>query len=354
MVLHVHAAVPVGELKKHARLLALLRITDADGKEFKNYGTVDTTVLDLPHLKEVTLDWSGFVLPGEYKIALALCDLSAGQHGMVLKKLHVNGPGQNPLPGIWANLPSVEFWAPFTEFGLDQSFHSDIKGRLNLPLATKDPVRLDVLADVTPSELFAGHQGAYSRYLFGVLATWKDFSQIEPARGSINGALLDLRQQKVIWEQKNIGTVDWAGLKNALGEQTTGLVSAKDLQNRYNPVFLREELARRASESTGDTLHVIVLIGGPLDTYNFPRLNPIQVSNEKTVIYFLQFECQVRFAGNRPLSNRAITSRAVTNRPIGHMREMLNPLRVRVLRIASAEDIRRALALIMSETARTQ
>ncbi len=354
IVLHVHATVSAGELKKHAHLLALLRITDANRKEFKNYGTVDTTALDLPHLKEVTLDWSAFVLPGEYKIALALSDLSAGQHGMVLKKLHVNGLGHDPLPGIWTNLPSVEFWAPFREFGLDQSFHSDIKGRLNLPLATKRPVHLDVLADVTPSELFTGHQGAYTRYLFGVLATWKDFSQIEPAGGSINGALLDLKQQKVIWEQKNISTVDWAGMKNALGEKTAGLVSAKDLQNRYNPVFLREELARRASESTGDALHVIVLIGGPLGAYNFPRLNPIQVSNENTVIYFLQFESQEHLAGNRPISNRAISTPVISNRPISHMREMLSPLRVRVLRLTSAADIRRALALIMNEIAQTQ
>jgi hypothetical protein len=61
-----------------------------------------------------------------------------------------------------------------------------------------------------------------------------------------------------------------------------------------------------------------------------------------------------RLAGNHPLSNRAISTPVISNRPISHMREMLSPLRVRVLRLTSAADIRRALALIMNEIAQTQ
>ena len=122
-----------------------------------------------------------------------------------------------------------------------------------------------------------------------------------------------------------------------------GTVSVKALQNRrQSPVYLREEIVRRlkaagapAGKPGEKPLHVIILIGTPMDFYVFPKLPEIETGNEgDCVIYYLQSEF---------LERHGITG------AIGNVEKMLKPLKIRGFQIGSADDARRALAKIMEE-----
>src|SRR5262249_60898481 len=107
-------------------------------------------------------------------------------------------PG-DPLPNAWRALPGVEFWAPLSD-RLDSLYRTEVEGRLSLPLRTRRPLHLEVLADLTPSEMFQGDGGAYEHYLAGVVPMMKTFSQISPSSGSLTLAALNLDQRRVTVE----------------------------------------------------------------------------------------------------------------------------------------------------------
>ena len=63
-------------------------------------------------------------------------------------QLHVNPLKNDPLAGSWRDLPPVEILQP--EQSPDDMFLPNITGRLNLPLETRRPVRVDVLVNASP------------------------------------------------------------------------------------------------------------------------------------------------------------------------------------------------------------
>ncbi|HEX3584931.1 MAG TPA: hypothetical protein VH024_03005, partial [Candidatus Angelobacter sp.] len=140
---------------------------------------------------------------------------------------------------------------------------------------------------------------------------------------------------------------DWQSLRKALStDNGPGTVSVKSLQNRrQSPVYLREEIVRRLKAADGPAgkpgekpLHVIILIGTPMDFYVFPKLPEIEIGNEEDcVIYYLQYEF---------LERHGITG------AIGNVEKMLKPLKMRSFEVRSADDVRRALAKMMEELSR--
>ena len=117
--------------------------------------------------------------------------------------------------------------------------------------------------------------------------------------------------------------MDWQTLRKALSpDNGPGTVSVKNLQNRrQSPVYLREEIVRRLKAPDGPagkpeekSLHVIILIGTPMDFYVFPRLPEIETGNEEDcVIYYLQSEF---------VDRHGITG------AIGNVEKMLKPLKI--------------------------
>jgi hypothetical protein len=283
-------------------------------------------------------------------------------------QMHIERPKNDPLPGIWLGLPAVEFLSPRLE-GPDFIFRPDVTSRLHLQLATRRPVELEVLADVTASDLFRGSTVFYNRYLSVALPLLKALSQVSLEQGSLNVAMLDLRQRRVTFEQNNVKALDWPRARSVLApENGPGMIDIKALeQRRESPAFLQDELLRRLnaapagpqasadSQTSGDSqtsveplkiadtraraepLHVFVIIGSPMDFYSFrdlPHLPP--GSEEKCVVYYLQFE---------------LLNTTYANGAIGNVRKMLKPLTVHVFKVRSAESVRHALARMLEEVA---
>lgn len=329
---------------KGDRIIVFFQVTDAAGHRFRDYSYF--IVNETPSKsKKMTADFPSdfFVLPGEYKVTVALYDNQTQQHDFMESSLQVAPLKDDPLPEAWTGLPEVEFLEPPPKESPDNLFRPDMTNALHLPLVTKRPVNLELLADVTASDLFRGSTFFYNRYLSVALPLLKSLDQIKLQNGSLSVAMLDLRKHRVTFEQDDGKPLDWPRVRTVLAPQNgPATIDIKALEKqRESPAFLQDELLRRLNvpaqeaHETNVPLHVFVIIGSPMDFYSFrnlPHLPP--GSEENCVVYYLQFE----------LLNTAYANGAVNN-----VRNMLKPLTVHVIKVRSAESIRHALARILNE-----
>lgn len=349
LIATIQVQVPGPEMLKRSHdehITLLVEVRNGQGVSSRNFGLLDLADLK-PEMKrsDVEFSWQAFAGPGQYELSVALWDKKSGEHNFLRRLFQVNAYKNDPLPEMWRGLPAFEFWGTKRD-GPDYVFHSDMEGRPNLALATRRPIEMEILLDMTPSaEVFRGSYGYYNHYLGAALPTFKVLNQINLKNGSRKAAALDLVQRRVVFEQNDGKDLDWAVLRKTFSTDSgPGKVSVKDLQNRQqSPVYLREEIVRRLKGSSagsrgtsgGKPLRVFILLGSPMDFYTFPKLPEIETGEEQDcVIYYLQFEFNQR---------QGITGSA------SNVEKMLKPLKIRSFEVRSADDVRRALAKILEE-----
>jgi len=340
--------------RRNHRITLLLQVTDASRRRYRT-----CQILDLDEAAEpartrgkgqgdVPFSWGMFVLPGEYDVEIGLYDQTTGEHNFLRHKLNVFPPANDPLPNSWRGLPSVEFESPATG-GLDGLYRSDVEGHLSLPLRTARPLHLEVLADMTPSDVFLGDARNYENYLAGALPIVKVLSQISPTKGSVSLAALDLERHRVTVEQPNLESLNWSPLKESLASGNgPAVVSMRSLmERRHTPIFLRDELVRRlqaaplAPAPAGDPLVVFIVVGRGMDTYSFPELQPITMpAGAECEVFYVQYD------------SPGTTLPKGDTGGLKKLEKMLRPLRVRTFTVRSAESIRYALARVMDEISR--
>ncbi|MBZ5492417.1 MAG: hypothetical protein LAO76_15925 [Acidobacteriia bacterium] len=351
LIATIQVQVPGPELLKRSHddhITLLVEVRNGQGVSVRNFGLLELNNLK-PEMKrsDVEFSWQAFAVPGQYELSVALWDKKSGEHNFLHRLFHVDAYRNDPLPEMWRGLPAFEFWSTKRD-GPDYMFHADIEGRPNLSLATRRPIDMEVLFDMTPSaEIFRGSYGQYNRYLGAALPTFKLFNQIKLKNGSRDAAALDLVQRHIVFEQNDGKDLDWATLRKTLSPDSgPGTVSVKDLQNKQqSPVYLRDEIVRRlkagseqASKSGERPLHVFILLGSPMDFYTFPKLPEIETGEEKDcVIYYLQFE---------------FTQREGVTGAIGNVEKMLKPLKIRSFEVRSADDVRRVLGKMLEDLSR--
>jgi hypothetical protein len=272
---------------------------------------------------------------------MAVYHTATKEHNFIQRKLKVPPLKHDPLPQAWRDLPAVEFVDPAKPPDKETFFHPDIRGKLYLPLGTHSRIELHALLDLTPSELFAGSQNRYNRYLIGAVPAFKVFSQIDVQNGTLDMAILDLEQQQVTFEQKDVKTLDWPVLKTALSAMGPATVNVKTLEVRQpSPAFLRDEVARRlnAPEATPRSSHpfqAFIIFGSSLTDYSFKHLqeNPLP-ENCNCRVYYLEYDF-----------SRTNSQFSATN----NVEKMLRPVAVRSFHVNTPEDVRKALATILNE-----
>jgi hypothetical protein len=354
LVAHIEIEADADRALKHGKtgqLIAMVELTDSKEKGYQNDGKLELSEMR-PDTRNanVIFSWDAFVLPGDYDVALALYDNRTGEHNFGRRKLHIPTLRPDPLPSAWQDLPTVEYWAAKDANATDNLFHPDIDGKLNLHLAARNPVHIELVADLTSLIGIGASHTAYTDYLAAVIPTMKTLGQIDIGNGALDLAFLDLEQRKVTFEQNNVKEVDWPRLKTFIQSSEPGTISVQALNksHRTSPAFLRDELVRRITTQNGgpvprgqDPLRVFVLISSPLNPDLFKNLdsNPIPDSlPEKCgcLIYYLEYD----FLPFYELSG------------MDKVKEMLKPLKVRAFSVHSAYDIRHALATMLDEVSK--
>jgi hypothetical protein len=347
------------------RLLMLVQITDPQGGVWQDHGAPDfRKVEEGVRSQYLTWTWSAFVLPGDYRVALAVVDTQNHDHGAREERVHVEALRNDPLPDAWRGLPAVELLAP------DQPpafwYQPDIRDRLHLPLATRRPVLVDVLVNLTPSERASGSPGAQNNNLRVLLPALKVLSQMDPPSGSMNVSLLDLTRQKVTL-QHDLHSLDWPMLRDALGAQETGTIDVGSLEERSrSAAFFISEVRRRIAAHEGEA-HALVILSSAVEFEKGEDLKPIDAapSSDLRVFYFRYPAFQERPArservmhgygrhggGGMPGEWRRPGYQG-RELQIDQLEPTLKPLAPRLHDIESPEQFRKALAGMMDEISR--
>ena len=341
LVVHIQMLVQGKELSKRGDtgdLLAFVQITDNS-----NHMAHDALKLELPKIApqlnkkaDVMFEFDAFVLPGDYTVTLAVDHTDAGEHSLMQHSIHVNALKNDPLPEMWRDLPVLEFLTHIEPPDPDTFFHPELKGTLNLPVETRRPVNVELLADVTAADLFRGSSSRYMRYLYALLPVVHTFTQMQLKQGAMNLLTLDLTRRRVIFEQDGLTTLDWAKMKKTVSTTEPAVISVGNLSKEPpSPDFLREEIGRLISKSGNGVPQVFIVITSPLFLHSFHNLksDPLP-ENCNCRVFYIEFDT----------SRRGVSSDAT-----GQLEKMLKPLKVQSFRAHNSEVVRQALAKIIQE-----
>jgi hypothetical protein len=260
--------------KRHGtgEFVTLVQYTDNAGRIWQHH-----TSLDLANLppgtgtQQLAIAQYAYILPGDYSLAIAICDTATLEHGLMVRQIHASPLKTDPLPEAWAGLPAVDFIPPITE-PPDVWYLPGVQGRLNLPLTTRRPVHIHLLVNITPSWQSAGSITAMQRNMNAVIPIMKVFSQIDVRTGSMETAVLDLTHLRIAFDQhiagNNAGSLDWDGMRRIFLDARPGIVDARSLESRRKMgAFFRKEIMRRLlagkTESTDPGTSVVIVLSGP-------------------------------------------------------------------------------------------
>jgi hypothetical protein len=381
------ASVPRAELSFHQRLVArveikldgrdlesrrgdgklvfLLQITDHEGTRYQNHGSIELSKLD-QNIKAANIEYSprAFVLPGDYRLAVAILYTATGEHSTRQAQFHVAAPQHDLLKDAWRDLPPVEFIN--NEESPDGWFLPDIRGRLQWAASMRSPARINVILNIAPSVPAPGSRRTQSGDLAALLPTLKAISQTGSPSLSEHVELLDLARRRAAFHQDEVHDLDWPRLKASLGESNSASIDIHSLSERHHDAqFFVSQVRRilRASEKPC----VLVVLTKPVAFDSGEDLEPISLESlpSCSVIYIRYraplpvippFDRQMGGRGRGPRMGRPIPVNRPAQDVFDQLEATLKPFRPKVFDVERPEQMMRALAEIqkalLAETAK--
>ena len=342
----------------HGQLVLLLQFQDSAQRVYQSH-----EILDLQEVKDdagksnIQYLQDAFILPGDYRVGMAIFDTKTREHSAVEKSLHVNPLRGDPLPGAWNDLPPVELRRALDP--PDNWFLPNMTGHLRLPLVPRRPIRVEVLMNGSspgPSRgLSVGT--ANNSNLANLLPALKVLSQIEMTGGAVHFTLLDIPNRRIAFEQEAPQQLDWASLRGALTEADPNKIDVRSLEHReQNGQYFVEQVRQRLT-AAGDAYPVLIVLSGPMTFTSGENTRPIEVQGKPAgKVYYLRYHLPpVR----PPLGPMFDPSRSGRRNASGGPPEaydslapLLKPLQPRMFDIYTPEQFRKALASLLEEIAR--
>ena len=341
--------------------MALVEITDQQGRKYRNYAEQDLKQVK-PGLSQytVTLSWDVFVLPGDYQVALVLYYSGREGHSLAVERLHIGALKNDPLPESWRGLPAVEFCDPQPE-GVDAYLLPGITSRLRLAITTRRPIQVEILENLTPYRAEQRHPTLYKDRLGVFLPILRTFGQMEVKNGSLGLTTLDFTRSRETFAQEGVkeGHVDWAGLREALEANITTAIDVRDIrESEQYGLFFRQEIVQRltaqkerAGPEEGHALPILIVISGVMQ-FGFGKTISIAPPGGNFVVYYLRYEFPP------PSSQRSIfvlpqvqgqDPSETFEQTVDGIGKALKDLKPRVFTVHSAEGVRKAIAAIAGE-----
>jgi len=357
LIVSLTAEVDGAELSKRrgkGRFLILAQVTDARGTIWQGHLEIALDRME-EGLKSNNVDFTilMFALPGDYEIALAIWDDATSEHSVRRHHLHVSPLRNDPLPAAWQGLPAVEF-IPVLE-PPEKWYLPSIEGRLSLAASAHEPHCIDLVVNLTASAPLAGSTQAQTRIFEVLLPAAKVFSQVNWGSSPFGFTLLDLSRNRVVYQQEEMGPVDWSRAGASLKDVNAGTIDAHALEQQWLTAnFFVSEIRRRirsaASQRKGKPPVVIVLSSA----FRFAEVQTLQ-----PVDHDLPYAAKVFYIRYQPLPRLLIPAlgsgvppRRADYRIEDQLAPLLKPLEPRIFEIATQDELRKALAAILSEISR--
>ncbi|HEX4133702.1 MAG TPA: hypothetical protein VHY84_03695 [Bryobacteraceae bacterium] len=348
------------------QFLVLVQVNDEKGGVWQNHQEMDLErVEEGIKANDALFSQIFFVLPGEYRISIAIFDNATKEHSIVTRKLHVAPLKNDPLPGAWSDLPAIEFLPPPTD--PDRWYLPTIEGKLRLAVETHEPVHVSLLVNLTPSERSSGSTRVQNRNFEVLLPAAKLLSQADWGNAAYSVSLLDLARRRVIYGQddapnlpRNARGMDWSRLDSALTDVNPGMIDVKSLENRQHSAdFFIDQIRRSIEEPSGRRRsQVVIVLSSMVQFEPGQELRPIPLTDSTDVkLFYVRFESRSQFVPGpaaigrrgRPGNGRWPSSAPYPG--IDQLEPLLKPLEPRLFQIGTQDEFRKALATILARIA---
>lgn len=354
-------------------LVTLVQFSDSDNRVYQTHEAIDLQLVkDDIGKSNISYMPAAFVTPGDYRISIAVFATATGEHSAMRIPLHVNPLKNDPLAGASRDLPSVEILRATQS--PDDLFLPSITGRLNLPLETRRPVRLEVLVNASP--ISAGEpartEQINNRSLTSLIPALKVISNMNVRNGTLNVALLDLTTQHVIFQQDSVHELDWPKLGPSLTEAGPHKIDIHALENRrQNAQFFVAQVRRRIEssattakpdakpDSKSDPLPVLIVLSGPMAFASGEDLHPIELAGKPDAeVFYIRyhslpervpinpFEQEQRRGRRSPMSQ---PGRGPMTEPDDSLARTLKPLQPHLFDVYTPVEFRKALANLLDQ-----
>ncbi len=352
----------LAERRKNGELVFFIQLTDQAGRRYQNHGSIDLAKLE-EGVRSQYLNYShlAFVLPGDYRVSVAIFETATSQHSVRQLSLHVAPLKNDPLPEAWRGLPPVEFLRYVDP--PDSWYQPGSTAKLYLPVTARHSIRPEILVNLTPSERALGRRPVPHRDLNALMPSLDVISQLDDAAAPMPVALLDLSRRKVVLSQRDVHRLDWAEIKNALGETNPGTIDVKSLEDRHqNARFFINEVRRRLDaplpSGADGALRVLIVLSGVVEFESGEDLQPIQVEQPRDCrVYYFRFHTPPVARTpppSLPMPGRRQHGRGMLDLPIqpsDQLAATLKPLAPRVFDIDTPDQFLKALAHMLEEIA---
>ena len=330
-------------------LIVLFQFQDASGHLYQDHGYLDLTKVEAGIRSQIiTYSESAFVLPGNYPMTVGIFDTNNQEHWLRNETLKVPQMKNEPLPFAWRDLPEIEFHPP--EETPDSWYMPTVKGRLHLPVENRHPLKIDILVNLTPSEIASGSARIQDRNLSVLLPTMKALAQMNLKGGTLNVESIDLTRQKVTFRQEAVAKLDWTKMRAALTEDQLGTIDVKSLGERGSSVqFFENEVAKRVR-----TADVLIILSSsarfesgmdrtPLKTEGTPDCRVYYIRYHPPPVRYM-VQPQATMLGRRVPLSRSQPMMQMGPTIVDQLEATLRNLRHRLFDVQNPEEMRKALA----------
>ena len=332
--------------------VTLVQYTDGNKAVWQNHTSLDlATLAPGAETYQIAIAQYAFVLPGDYSLAIAVCDTATLEHSVIFRETHADPLKPDPLPEAWAGLPAVEFLPPITQ-PPDVWYLPGIDHRLNLGLNTRRNVHIQLLVNTTASD--AGSLSAMQTNMSLMIPALKVLSQMDVRNGSIDVAFLDLTQRRVTFEQHGVRDPDWEKMRKLLLDVRPGLVDVKDLKSRTKmQEFFRDEVLRRlvaADPQDGEApVQIVIALSGPAFLHEQEAPGPLEKpGNTDRRLFYIRFQVKVvPVPGPRKRRGGAPPPPAAL--PADDLERAVEPFDAEVYEATSAARFREILAEMLTQ-----
>lgn len=337
--------------------VTLVQYRDNNDAIWQHHTSLDLTKLSSAvGAQQIAIAQYAFVLPGDYSLAIAVCDTATLEHSLIFREVHAEPLKSDPLQNAWAGLPAVEFLPAITD-PPDVWYLPGIEQRLHLSVPTRRQVHIHLLVNTTPSTRVAGSGAAMRNNMSAVIPALKVLSQIDVPKGSIDAAFLDLTHRRVTFEQKDVRTLSWDGIRKIFLQARPGVIDVQGLQGQSKmQQFFRDEVSRRLSieERHGSerVFEVVIILSGAafLEDQEPSALPAPPVDPDHKLFY-------VRFVSSpvppkRSRAHRGAKPIPAEPVPVDDLEHTVEPLKAQLYEATSEEAFRKILADMIDQISR--
>lgn len=344
----------LARLRGKGQFLVLVQVTDNKGRLWQSHQE-----MDLEHIEagmkgnNARFSQPFFVLPGDYRLSIAVYADATGDHSVLTRRLHVTALKNDPLPDAWRDLPAIEFIPSLN--APDTWLLPSIASRLQLAATTGKPARVDLVVNLTPSEQFSGSIPVQNRNFGVLLPSTKILSQIDWGAGDFSLRLLDLSRHRIAYQHDGGSDPDWYQAGASLTEVNPGVIDARSLERRhFSADFFVSEVSRRVRAAARSRKpSAVIVLSAPVQFNEGQELRPITVNSPPNVkVFYIRYQPPPQLFISYSAFNRFSRPIRADFVAVDQLEPLLKTLDPHLFEVSTPEQFRKAVATILGEISR--